>query len=239
MERYNRNMLIEGFGAEGQQKLKASKVLVIGAGGLGSPVILYLAAVGVGMIGIVDNDRVNLSNLQRQILHHTPDLSHYKVDSAQTKVNALNPEVEIVTYPELFLPGNAEELLSGYDFVVDCCDNYFTKFLINDVCVKLHKPYSHGAVLSMKGEVMTVVPGSACYRCAFPESPQDGSMPTAADVGILGAVAGIVGSIQAAEAVKYLVGMGGLLTDKLLVVDARSMAFYTLKVKKSKNCCSS
>lgn len=237
MERYHRNILIEGFGEEGQRKLKASSVLVVGAGGLGSPVILYLAAAGIGTIGIVDNDLVALSNLQRQILHHTNDVQSNKTASAQRKIHALNPEVKVVPYVTFFTATNAETLITPYDFVVDCCDNYTTKFLINDICVKLDKPYSHGAVLALQGEVMTIVPGSACYRCAFPEAPEDGSVPTAAEAGILGAVAGIIGSIQATEVIKYLTGVGELLTNQLLIVQARTFRFYPLKVKRAKYCC--
>lgn len=239
MERYARNILIEGFGEEGQQKLKQAKALVVGAGGLGSPVLLYLAAAGVGTIGVIDNDVVSLSNLQRQVLHHTSDLHRNKVDSARKKIADLNPEVTVITYPELFTALNAEVLVTLYDFVVDCCDNYAAKFLINDVCVKVGKPYSHGAILAMQGEVMTVLPGAACYRCAFPEPPEEGVVPTAAQAGALGAVAGMVGSIQALEVVKYLTGIGELLTDQLLVIDGRTLSFHTLKVKKAKECCCS
>ncbi|MCD7899146.1 MAG: HesA/MoeB/ThiF family protein [Bacteroides sp.] len=236
-ERYNRNILIEDFGEEGQTKLKNSKVLVIGAGGLGSPVILYLAAAGVGTLGIVDRDKVNISNLQRQILHTVKDLQQYKVNSAKEKVLWFNPEVNVITYTKLFTRLNANALVRSYDFIVDCSDNYETKFLINDACVKARKPFSHAAVVSMQGEVMTVIPGSACYRCAFPEAPIDGNHPTASEIGILGSIAGIVGSIQATEVVKYLTGIGELLTNKLLIINGRNMTFQTLRVKKINNCC--
>ena len=178
-DRYGRNILIEGFGDEGQAKLKAAKVLVVGAGGLGSPVLLYLAAAGVGTLGIVDDDTVNITNLQRQLLHFNADLNRPKIVSAREKVTSLNPEVNVVTYPCRFTEENAESIILGltsreevnglltpspeppggeYDFIVDCCDNYATKLLINDVCVKLQKPYSHGAVIAMRGEVMTCIP---------------------------------------------------------------------------------
>lgn len=257
MDRYNRNILIEGFGDEGQAKLKAAKVLVIGAGGLGSPVLLYLAAAGVGTLGIVDDDMVNITNLQRQFLHFTTDLNRSKIVSAREKVASLNPEVKVVTYPYRFTEENAERIILGlvsreevnalltsspeppggeYDFIVDCCDNYATKLLINDVCVKLQKPYSHGAVIAMRGEVMTCIPGTACYRCVFETPPEDGILPTSSQDGILGAVAGIVGSIQATETIKFLVGMDGLITNRLLVIDAKTMNFVSLKVKKYNWC---
>jgi molybdopterin/thiamine biosynthesis adenylyltransferase len=234
-DRYNRNILIEGFGIEGQAKLKASKVLVIGAGGLGSPALLYLAAAGVGTIGIVDDDIVNISNLQRQILHLTDDLGQPKTVSAQQKLTALNPEVKIIIYNCRFSAENAE-VIGEYDFVLSCCDNYATKLLINDVCVKLKKPYSHGAVVSMRGEAMTYVPGSACYRCVFDMPPEDGTWPTSSQAGVLGSVAGIIGSIQATEAIKYLVGMNDLLTNRILITDAKTMNIFSLKVKRNNSC---
>ncbi|MDH6533870.1 HesA/MoeB/ThiF family protein [Parabacteroides sp. 52] len=236
MNRYNRNILIEGLGKEGQEKLGQSSVLVIGAGGLGSPVLLYLAAAGVGCLGIVDYDRVDVSNLQRQILHYTNDVGQEKVRSAREKLTALNPEIRLHTYPEKFSQENAAALVRSYDFVIDCCDNYTTKFLINDICVQEQKPYSHGAVLAMYGEVMTVIPGSACYRCVFPSPPEEGTAAVSSDVGILGAVAGIIGSIQATEAIKYLTGLGELLLNRIFIVDARSMQISSLQVEKNACC---
>ncbi|NDV64437.1 HesA/MoeB/ThiF family protein [Bacteroides sp. 224] len=239
MERYYRNILIPGFGKEGQDKLQNAKVLVIGVGGLGSPVLFYLAAAGVGTIGMIDSDKVNISNLQRQILHYTENLYNYKVDSAKEKLEKLNPDIKFHTYIELFSAQNGENLARNYDFIVDCSDNYDTKFLINDICVKTKTPYCHAAVTAMKGEVMTILPESACYRCAFPEPPAEGDVATSSEIGVLGAVAGIVGSIQATEVVKYFTGVGELLTNKLLLIDAKTMTFYTLKVKKTSNCCCS
>jgi len=234
--RYNRNTLLEGFGDVGQEKLAASKVLVIGAGGLGSPVLLYLAAAGVGTLGILDYDVVDITNLQRQILHTTNDLGKLKINAATLKIAAFNPGVVIRTHGKKFTDENAESIVKEYDFVVDCSDNYETKLLINDVCVKLQIPYSHGAVVAMKGEVMTYLPGTACYRCAFDTPPEDGSLPTSAQIGVLGSVAGIVGSIQATEAIKYLIGMEDLITNRLLVIDAKTMNFVSLKVKTNKKC---
>ncbi|MDR2911100.1 MAG: HesA/MoeB/ThiF family protein [Bacteroidales bacterium] len=228
--RYDRNILIEGFGREGQQKLQNSKVLVIGAGGLGSPVLYYLAAAGVGTLGIIDSDVVDISNLQRQILHHSTEIGMPKIISAKEKLEALNPDVHIVTYKERFTQNNAAVLVRQYDFIVDCCDNYETKFLINDICVAEQKPYSHGAVLAMRGEVMTYIPGSAHYRKIFGGPPAEKTLPTSAQAGILGAVAGIVGSIQATETIKYLVGIGDLIINRILIIDGNTMAFHILKL---------
>lgn len=231
MDRYNRNILIEGVGQEGQAKLKASKVLVVGSGGLGSPVLLYLAAAGVGTLGIIDYDEVDETNLQRQIIHYTSDVGTHKVVSARQKLHDLNPEIVIETYPERLTAANAAERFADYDFIIDCCDNYETKYLIDDVCVQLNKAYSHGAVVAMRGEVMTYVPGNASYRSVFGSAPEDAEAITSSRVGILGAVAGIIGSIQATETIKYLVGVGELLTNRLLVVDARTMQFVNYKLK--------
>ena len=263
-DRYMRNILVEGIGAEGQAKLSASKALVIGAGGLGSPTLYYLTAAGVGTVGIVDDDIVNITNLQRQVLHFTDDLGRQKIYSAQQKLVALNPDVQIITYNCRFSEENAERIINGsleecdglycarndketlnggglnlsggYDFIVDCCDNYTTKLLINDVCVQMGKPFSHAAVLAMRGEVMTYIPGSACYRCVFDTPPEDGLLPTSEQAGILGSVAGIVGSIQATETIKYLAGMNDLIVNRMLVVDATTMNFISLKIKKNRLC---
>lgn len=237
MNRYKRNILIKEIGEEGQEKLRAAKVLVIGAGGLGAPVLSYLAAAGVGTLGIVDYDVVDITNLQRQFLHYTPNISELKTKSAQEKLQAFNPEICIQTYAEKFTSENAETLIAGYDFVVDCSDNYETKFLINDVCVRAQKAYSHGAILALQGEVMTYTPGTACYRCIFGEAPEKNTVPLPSQAGVLGAVAGVIGSIQATECIKYITGVGSLLTNRLLVFDAKSMVFTTLKVKRKEECC--
>ena len=236
MERYKRNILLDGFGEEGQEKLRQGKVLVIGAGGLGSPVLFYLAAAGVGTIGIVDFDVVDITNLQRQILHQTSDLGKQKTISAKEKLEALNPEITIKSYAEKLTTENAVSLIDEYDFVIECCDNYEAKFLVNDICVAQGKSYSHGAILAMQGEVMTYVPRHACYRCVFGNPPAEGSVPTAAQAGVLGSIAGLAGSIQATEAIKYLTGIGELLTDRILVFDGKTMNFNSLKVKKRNTC---
>ena len=253
--RYNRNILVEGIGVEGQAKLSASKALVIGAGGLGSSALYYLAAAGVGTIGIVDDDIVNVTNLQRQILHFTVDVSRQKTESAQEKLLALNPDIKTIIYNCRFTEDNAEIIINGhrrndnlphssekssenqsYDFVVDCCDNLATKLLINDICVQMQKPYSHGAVVAMRGEVMTYIPGTACYRCVFDTLSEDDTLSTAAQEGIIGAVAGIIGNIQAVETIKYLTGMTDLITNRILLVDAKMMNFISLKTKKRSSC---
>lgn len=230
MERYIRNILIDGFGPQGQQGLAAARVLVVGAGGLGSPVLLYLAAAGIGTIGVADYDLVDESNLQRQVIHSERAIGEAKTESARRAVEALNPGVRVVAYCERFSAESAERLVRDYDFVVDCSDNYETKYLINDVCVALQKPYSHGAILAMRGEAMTYVPGSADYRRVFPEPPPEGQVPTSSQAGVLGAVAGVIGSIQATEVIKYFTGIGELLTDRILIYDARAMRFHVLKV---------
>ena len=228
--RYNRNILIEGFGEEGQRKLQNSKVLIIGAGGLGSPVLYYLAAAGIGTLGIIDSDVVNISNLQRQILHRSDEIGIPKIISAKEKLEALNPDVHVVAYQERFTSDNATKLVKQYNFIVDCCDNYETKFLINDVCVAEQKPYSHGAVLTLRGEVMTYIPGCADYRKVFENPPSEEAVPTSAQAGILGSIAGIVGSIQATETIKYLTGIGDLILNRILIIDGKTMTFQSLRI---------
>jgi len=227
MDRYNRNKLLEGFGEEGQEKLRRSRVLVIGAGGLGSPVLSYLAAAGVGTIGIIDSDRIEASNLQRQILHRTADIGLLKTDSAAAKLKALNPEIEVITHTTRFTAANARALIQPYDFIIDCCDNFATKYLINDTCVAMQKPFSHGAVVALRGEVMTYTPGNASYRDIFEDAPEDGTVPTSAQIGILGSIAGIIGSIQATEAIKYIVGTGDLILNRILIFDGCTMQFFS------------
>ncbi|NTV53376.1 MAG: HesA/MoeB/ThiF family protein [Candidatus Firestonebacteria bacterium] len=235
--RYSRNLLLPEVGDQGQAKLLASKVLVIGAGGLGSPVALYLAAAGVGTLGIADSDVVDLTNLQRQVIHGTPDLGKPKTESAQRKINLLNPGVRVVTYPTRFRAENALAMAADYDFVVDATDNFAAKFLINDACVLAGKPFSHGGVLGFEGQTMTVRPGvSACYRCVFRDLPPAGVVPTSAQVGILGAVAGILGTLMATEAIKFLLGEGSLLTDRLLILHAKTMQFREARFTKNQDC---
>lgn len=230
-ERYRRHIMMPEIGEEGQHRLNAGKVLIIGAGGLGSPVALYLAAAGVGTIGIIDGDTVDLSNLQRQIIHGTSDVGRMKIESAHDKIRAINPDCEVVVYSEYFGEKNGASIVEDYDIVVDATDSFGVKMLINDICVGVGKPFSHGGISGFGGEVMTHVPGTACYRCLFDSEPQPGEI-----VGTLGAVPGIIGSIQAAEAIKYLSGTGDLLTDRLLVMDALSMRFTTVNLSRRIDC---
>lgn len=230
--------MIPDIGGKGQIRLRQARVLVIGAGGLGSPAALYLGAAGVGTLGLVDPDRVELSNLQRQILHATSDLSRQKVESAKQKIEQLNPDVEVVGYAARVEEANAAEIFSGYHFIVDGSDNFATKFLVNDTAVKLGIAFSHAGIVRLQGQTMTVVPGkSACYRCVFGQAPPPEEILSCQQAGILGAVAGTIGSIQATEAIKYLAGFEeGLLLDRLLTYDAKAMRFHTVEVKRDADC---
>lgn len=237
LERYSRHILLADIGIGGQQKLFDAKVLIIGAGGLGSPIALYLAAAGVGTIGIADADTVDISNLQRQVIHFTRDLERPKVDSAAEKMRAINPDIMVRTYHEFVLAGNIRPILRDYDFVIDGTDNFAAKFLINDACVLEHIPFSHGGILRFNGQTMTVVPGqSACYRCVFHAPPPRGSVPTCSEAGVLGAVAGMLGTIQAVEALKFITEAGTLLTDTLLSFDAKTLDFRKVKFKRNPRC---
>ncbi|MBG91186.1 MAG: adenylyltransferase [Actinobacteria bacterium] len=233
IERYSRHIILQQVGGPGQEKLMNAKVLVIGTGGLGAPAAFYLGAAGIGTIGLIDGDQVDLSNLQRQIIHFTEDVGRPKVISAKEKINQLNPEVNVVTYETLFTQENALEIIKDYDFIIDGTDSFAAKFLINDACVIGKKPFSHAGILRFDGQTMTHVPGTASYRCVFKNPPPKNAVPTCSQAGILGAVAGMLGTIQAAEALRYIIGIGDLLTNRLLVVDALSMKFRTVAVAPS------
>lgn len=236
VERFSRHIILKEVGGKGQEKLINAKVLIIGAGGLGAPAAMYLAAAGIGTIGIVDFDKVDLTNLQRQIIHFTKDVGREKVISASEKMTAINPDVKVITYQVLLNSTNIEEIIKGYDFIIDGTDNFPVKFLINDACVFHKKAYSHGGILRFEGQTITYLPGQACYRCIFKEPPPKNAVPTCSQAGILGAVAGMLGTIQAAEALKYILGIGELLTNRLLTFDALSMTFREVKIKKNKAC---
>lgn len=231
IERYSRHILLQDVGGEGQEKILNSKVLIIGAGGLGAPAALYLAAAGVGTLGIIDGDVVDRSNLQRQVIHFTPDVGKAKVLSAKEKIAHINPDVKVNAIQDLFMAHNALDILKEYDFVIDGTDNFSAKFLINDACVMAQKPFSHGGILRFDGQTMTYVPGSASYRCVFKEPPPANAVPTCSQAGVLGAIAGMLGTIQAAEALKFILGKGELLTNRLLIFDALTMRFRTVNVK--------
>lgn len=231
LERYSRHIILKEVGEKGQKKLLDSKVLIIGAGGLGSPAAMYLAAAGVGTVGIADADEVELSNLQRQIIHRTADIGKAKVLSAKEAMEGINPDVAVKAYHTFVTADNISELISDYDFIIDATDNFPAKFLINDACVIAKKPFSHAGILRFRGQLMTYVPGQGpCYRCIFKEPPPEDAVQTCKQAGIIGAMGGVIGSLQAMEAVKYIIGQGELLTGYLLTFDALTMEFRKIKL---------
>lgn len=237
LERYSRHIILKEVGVKGQKKLLNAKVLIVGVGGLGAPVALYLAAAGVGTIGIVDGDEVDLSNLQRQIIHTTDDIGKAKVKSAEETMKAINPDVKVNTYHTFVASSNILDLIKDYDFIVDATDNFQAKFLINDACVMAKKPFSHAGIIRFNGQLMTYVPGEGpCYRCVFKNPPPKDAVPTGKQAGVIGVMGGVIGSLQAMEAVKYIIGQGDLLTGKLLTYDALEMNFHTVKLPKNCNC---
>jgi molybdopterin-synthase adenylyltransferase len=232
LKRYDRQMMIEGFGVEGQEKLKQAKVFIAGAGGLGSPIATYLAAAGVGAIRIIDRDKVDLSNLNRQILHWTKDLDRPKVQSASEKLTALNPEITIEAMQETISENNALDLIKGSSIILDAMDNLPTRYILNKTAVALGIPFVHGAVQGLEGRVMTVIPGrSACLMCLY-----RGVKAKSVKFPVLGATPAVIGSIQATEAIKYLTGIGKLLTNKLLIYNGYDMKFTVLEVKSNPDC---
>jgi len=237
IERYSRHIILEEVGGAGQEKLLASKVLIVGACGLGSPAAVYLAAAGIGTIGIIDADNVDMTNLQRQIIHHTDDVGTPKVESAKNKMRAINPDVTVKTYHQWAKADNIREIIREYDFVIDGTDNFAAKFLINDACYFERVPFSHAGILQFFGQLMTILPGeSTCYRCIFHEPPPEGAVPSCSQAGVLGVLAGVIGSLQATEAIKCLLGLGKLLTDTLLAYNALEMDFRSVKLTRNKQC---
>ena len=237
IERYSRHIILKEVGGKGQQKLLNGRVLIIGAGGLGAPIALYLAAAGVGTVGIADADDVDLSNLQRQVIHFTADIGKPKVESAREKMEAINPDVRVTTYKEWINAANIGGIIHDYDFVIDGTDNFAAKFLINDACVLAGKPYSHGGILRFFGQTITVLPGkSTCYRCVFPTPPPKDAIPTCSQVGVLGVLPGIIGTIQATEAIKFLLQQGELLAGRMLMYDALEMTFRDVAIKRNPRC---
>ena len=236
-ERYARHLSLPELGEEGQQKLKRAHIALVGLGGLGSPAALYLAAAGVGRLTLIDPDAVTLSNLQRQILHATPDIGRPKVDSAVGRLRALNPHVRLSPHEEHLTADNARDLFAPYDVILDCTDNFAAKYLINDVCVAMKKPFVHAGISGFCGQLMTVLPGkSACLRCLFPAPPPLAAPESAPTAGPLGAIPGVVGSLQAVEAIKFLSGVGALLTDVLLTYDGLEVEFRPIHAKRDPAC---
>jgi adenylyltransferase/sulfurtransferase len=237
INRYSRHLIMPEVGVEGQRKLKAAKVLCIGAGGLGSPVAMYLAAAGVGRLGIVDFDTVDFSNLQRQILHGTPDVGRSKLASAKDRLNALNPNVQIDTYETALSSQNALQIFEPYDVVVDGTDNFPTRYLVNDACVLLGKPNAYGSIFRFEGQASVfATKDGPCYRCLYPEPPPPGLVPSCAEGGVLGVLPGLIGVIQATETLKLIIGIGEPLVGRFLIVDALRMKFRELKLRKDPDC---
>jgi sulfur-carrier protein adenylyltransferase/sulfurtransferase len=237
LARYSRHLALREIGVEGQCKLKAASVLVIGAGGLGSPSALYLAASGVGRLGVVDNDRVDISNLQRQILYDADSVGRPKAEIAAQRLHALNPQIELVAHPIELRAANVREIFNRYDLVLDGTDRFATRYLSNDACVLLRKPLVSAAIHRFEGQAMTYVPGRGpCYRCLFPEPPADGLVPNCAEAGVLGVLPGVMGTIQATEAIKLIVGTGEPLIGRLLTYDALAMRFEEFRFKRRGDC---
>ena len=234
--RYSRHIIMPQIGGNGQRKLLDAKVLLIGAGGLGSPTAMYLAAAGVGTLGIVDFDEVDLTNLQRQILHRTKDVGRPKVESATDTINAINPDVNVIQHRIQLTSENALEVLEPYDIIVDGSDNFPTRYLVNDACVMLGKPCVHGSIFLFEGQAATFVPGKGCYRCLYPTPPPPGMVPSCAEAGVLGVLPGIVGSIQAVETIKLILGIGDTLSGRVLLFDALDMEFRQVKVRRNPEC---
>jgi adenylyltransferase/sulfurtransferase len=237
LSRYSRHLILPEVGMEGQQKLKAARVLCVGTGGLGSPLALYLAAAGVGTLGLVDFDVVDASNLQRQIIHSTKDIGRKKLDSAEEKLKALNPAMNVVKHETMLSSANALEILKDYDVVADGTDNFPTRYLVNDACVLLGKPNVYGSIFRFEGQASVFATKEGpCYRCLYPEPPPPGLVPSCAEGGVLGVLPGLLGVIQATEAIKLILGKGESLAGRLLLVDALNMRFRELKLRKNPEC---
>lgn len=237
IKRYSRHILLPEVGGKGQKKISDGKVLIIGTGGLGSPVAFYLAAAGVGKLGLIDDDTVEISNLQRQIIHSTSDIGKPKVDSAKAKLEALNPDVEVVTYHQRLDKDNIMDIIKDYDIIVDGTDNFNTRFLTNDACVFTNKPFVHGGILRFFGQVLTIIPGvGPCFRCIFHEPPPPGSVSTCQEAGVLGVIAGTIGTLQATEVIKYLLGKGDLLVGRMLTYEALESKFREVPISRNPKC---
>lgn len=237
IQRYSRHLIMPEMGVDGQRKLKASSVLCIGAGGLGSPAAMYLAAAGIGRLGIVDFDVVDYSNLQRQVIHGTPDVGRSKLASARDRINALNPHVEVETHEVALSSDNALDLFAPYDVILDGTDNFPTRYLVNDACVIAGKPNAYGSIFRFEGQASVfATEGGPCYRCLYPEPPPPGLVPSCAEGGVLGVLPGIIGVIQATEAIKVILGIGEPLVGRFLIYDALRMRFRELKLRRDPEC---
>lgn len=237
VQRYSRHLILPDVGMVGQEKLKQASALIVGAGGLGSPVAMYLAAAGIGRLGIVDYDVVDVTNLQRQIIHGTKDIGRPKLESAKERILDINPHVQVDLYEVPFTSANALEIARPYDIIIDGTDNFPTRYLVNDVCVLLGKPNAYGSIFRFEGQVSVFAhEDGPCYRCLYPEPPPPGLVPSCAEGGVLGVLPGTVGTLQATEAIKVLLGIGEPLVGRLLIFDALAMDFTTLKVRKNPNC---
>lgn len=236
VDRYSRHIIMPQVGPSGQRKIMESSVLIIGAGGLGSPIAVYLALAGIGKIGIVDFDTVDISNLQRQILHQNDDVGKMKALSAKETINAYNPDVEVVTHEVPITSDNAMEIVAQYDYVINGADNFAARYLVNDTCHFLKKPLIDGSILLFDGQVTVYLPGQGCYRCLYPSPPPPGMVPSCAEAGVLGALCGTVGTIQATEVLKLILGVGDSLHGRLLLYDALAMEFRQVRIRKDPNC---
>lgn len=235
--RYSRHLILPEVGLSGQRKLKGASVLLVGAGGLGSPAALYLAAAGIGRLGIVDFDAVDFTNLQRQVIHTEPDVGRSKLESAQAKIAAINPGVEVELHETLLTSENALEIFRTYDVIADGTDNFPTRYLVNDACVLLDKPNAYGSIFRFEGQATVFHhQGGPCYRCLYPEPPPPGTVPSCAEGGVLGVLPGVIGLIQATEAVKIILGIGETLSGRLLLYDALSLRFRELKIARDPDC---
>tara|TARA_R110002049_G_scaffold50370_3_gene143039 strand:+ start:67002 stop:68183 length:1182 start_codon:yes stop_codon:yes gene_type:complete len=237
IKRYARHLTLPEVGVEGQSKLKAASVLIVGAGGLGSPTAMYLAAAGVGRLGLVDFDQVEYSNLHRQIIHASENVGRSKVDSAAEMLSSVNPLIQVDRYPHALTSNNAMQIVAGYDIVIDGTDNFSTRYLVNDVCVLLKKPNCYGSIFRFEGQASVFGYGNGpCYRCLYPQPPAAGTVPSCAEGGVLGVLPGLVGTIQATEAIKLILGIGDSLDGRLLLIDAMDMKFRQMKVQRDANC---
>jgi adenylyltransferase/sulfurtransferase len=237
IERYSRHIILPEVGGSGQQKMLEAKVLLLGAGGLGSPAAYYLAAAGIGNLGIVDFDQVDLSNLQRQIIHSTERIGMLKTESAKKTIQALNPDVNVTLYNEKMDSSNIMSLIKDYDYVVDGSDNFPTRYLVNDACVMKNKTLIHGSIYRFEGQVTVFKPGDGpCYRCLYPEPPPPGMVPNCQEGGVLGVLAGVIGNLQVVEVLKLILGIGKPLVGKLLIYDALNTEFRNLRLRRDANC---